>query len=148
MGCKNDKLHKAKRGKNDGFYTRLEDIEKEIVHYKDNLKNKIIYCPCDDYRWSNFYKYFKEHFDEYQLKELWSTNYNIGNGAYFARYDGKEEVVEPLLGNGDFRSPECTILKDKCDVVITNPPFSLMRDFVVWLDGQVFEERNGKVVRI
>lgn len=131
---KNTNLLKAKKAKNDEFYTRYEDIEKEVVHYKDQLEGRIVYCPCDDYRWSNFPKYFKDHFQEYKLKRLICTNYDIGDGAYRYDFDGKNEVVEELKGNGDFRSEECTRIKDMPGViVITNPPFSLFRAFIAWL---------------
>lgn len=131
---KNKNLLEAKRAKNDEFYTRYQDIEKEVVHYKEQLKGRIVYCPCDDYRWSNFPKYFKDHFQEYGLKKLICTNYNIGDGAYKYEYDGVEEKVEKLKGNGDFRSEECTAIKNMPGViVITNPPFSLFREFINWL---------------
>lgn len=131
---KNTNLLKAKKAKNDEFYTRYEDIEKEVVHYKDQLEGRIVYCPCDDYRWSNFPKYFKDHFQEYKLKRLICTNYDIGDGAYRYDFDGVNEVVEELKGNGDFRSEECTRIKDMPGViVITNPPFSLFRAFIAWL---------------
>ena len=130
---KNSNLHKAKKEKNDEFYTQLSDIEKEMVHYKDQLKGMWVYCPCDDYRWSNFWKYFYDNFNELQLKRLTATNYDTGEGAYKAEYDGENMTVTQLEGNGDFRSPECTKIKDECDVVITNPPFSLFREFINWM---------------
>ena len=131
---RNKNLIEAKKAKNDEFYTRYEDIEKEVIHYKDQLEGRIVYCPCDDYRWSNFPKYFKDHFQEYKLKRLICTNYDIGDGAYRYDFDGVNEVVEELKGNGDFRSEECTRIKDLPGVVvITNPPFSLFRAFIAWL---------------
>lgn len=134
MPGNNSNLLKAKKAKNDEFYTRLTDIEKEVVHYWPKLRGRIVYCPCDDYRWSNFVKYFKDHFQEIGLKRLIATNYNIGSGAYRYDFDGVNEVVEELKGNGDFRSEECTRIKDMPGVVvITNPPFSLWRSFIDWL---------------
>ena len=134
MPGNNSNLLKAKKAKNDEFYTRLTDIEKEVVHYWPKLRGRIVYCPCDDYRWSNFVKYFKDHFQEIGLKRLIATNYNIGSGAYRYDFDGVNEVVEELKGNGDFRSEECTRIKDMPGVVvITNPPFSLFREFIDWL---------------
>ena len=131
---KNKNLIDARKAKNDEFYTRYEDIEKEVIHYKDKLEGRVVYCCCDDYRWSNFPKYFKEHFQEIGLKRLIATNYNIGDGAYRYDYDGETETVEELKGNGDFRSEECTKIKDMPGVVvITNPPFSLFREFIDWL---------------
>lgn len=131
---RNKNLLDAKKAKNDEFYTRLEDIEKEVIHYWDQLRGRIVYCCCDDYRWSNFVKYFKDHFQEIGLKRLIATNYNIGDGAYRYDFDGVNEVVEELNGNGDFRSEECTKIKNLPGVVvITNPPFSLFREFIDWL---------------
>ena len=134
MSGNNRNLLKAKQARNDEFYTRLEDVEKEVVHYWPKLMGRIVYCPCDDYRWSNFVKYFKDHFQEIGLKRLIATNYNIGSGAYRYDFDGVNEVVEELKGNGDFRSEECTRIKDMPGVVVvTNPPFSLFREFIDWL---------------
>ena len=131
---KNKNLLDAKKAKNDEFYTRYEDIEKEVIHYWPKLNGRIVYCPCDDYRWSNFTKYFKDHFKEIGLKRLICTNYNIGDGAFRYDYDGENETVERLKGNGDFRSEECTKIKDMPGVVvISNPPFSLFREFIDWL---------------
>ena len=135
MAKNNKNLQDAKRNKNDEFYTRIEDVEKEMVHYKEHLKGKWVYCPCDDFRWSNFVKYFKEHFEEYGLRHLTATNYDIGDGAWRYDYDGITEHADMLEGNGDFRSEECTAIKDECDIVITNPPFSLFREFIKWLEG-------------
>lgn len=130
---KNKNLHKAKKAKNDEFYTRYEDIEKELVHYKDKLFGKTIYCPCDDYRWSEFPKFFKDKFEEYGLKKVISTNYDLGDGAWCWTYDGKEEKIERLQGDGDFNSPECSSLRDSSDLVCTNPPFSLWREYIAQL---------------
>lgn len=130
----NDNLHKAKSAKNDEFYTQYSDIEKEISNYKEQLKDQWVYCPCDDWRKSNFVKYFKEHFAELGLRKLTSTHINLdGSPSERYDYDGENEIVIPLTGNGDFRSDECTRIKDECDIVITNPPFSLFREFVNWL---------------
>lgn len=129
----NKNLHNAKKAKNDEFYTRYEDIEKEIFNYKDHLKGKWIYSPCDDYRWSNFKVYFKEHFEELGLKHYTCTCYDIGDGAWRYDYDGEKETITKLEENGDFRSEECIKLLKECDAVITNPPFSLFREFVAQL---------------
>ena len=130
----NKNLNAAKRNKNDEFYTQYEDIEKEVQHYTDFLQDKWVYCPCDDYRWSNFVKYFKDNFQKLKLKHLTATNYDIGDGAYRYDYNGIEEKITALKGNGDFRSEECTKIKDECDVIITNPPFSKFRVFVKWME--------------
>lgn len=143
-----ENLHKAKKAKNDEWYTRYEDIEKEVVNYKEQLKGLWIYCPCDDYRWSNFWKYFYDNFDNLQLKRLTATNYDIGEGAFRADYDGENMTVIPLEGNGDFRSEECTKIKDECDLVCTNFPFSIFRDAFYWLCGGEFRKEGDKVVRI
>lgn len=134
MPGNNKNLLKAKEAKNDEFFTRYIDIEKEVIHYWPKLKGRIVYCCCDDYRWSNFTKYFKDHFKEIGLKRLICTNYNIGDGAFRYDYDGENETVERLKFNGDFRSEECTKIKNMPGVVvITNPPFSLFREFIDWL---------------
>lgn len=138
MANKNEHLHKAKKKKNDEFYTRLVDIEKELSHYQDQLEGKWVYSPCDDYRWSNFPKYFTEHFTELGLKHYTSTCYDIGDGAWRYDYDGENTTITQLQGNGDFQSEECTQIMKDCDIVITNPPFSLFRSFIKWLnyDGE------------
>ena len=129
----NTHLHKAKKAKNDEFYTRYEDIEKELIHYKDQLQGKIVYCPCDTPE-SNFVKFFTDHFQEYGLKRLIATGYNEGGQGTYYRYDGKNLNVGRLEGNGDFRSEECTQIMKDSDIVITNPPFSLFRQFIKWLN--------------
>lgn len=129
----NENLWKARIKKDDEYYTSYVDVMAEVEHYKDQLYGKIVYCPCDDYRWSSFYQFFKDKFQEYGLSEVRATNYDLGEGAFYARYGTFGEVVVQLQGDGDFRSPEAVKIKDESDVVITNPPFSLMRDFVIWL---------------
>lgn len=130
----NANLHNAKRAKNDEFMTMLEDIEKEMVHYVEHFKDKWIYSPCDDYRMSNFVKYFKDNFKEFGLRHYTATCYDIGNGAWRYDYDGEKETITALEGDGDFRSDECTKIKDNCDIIITNPPFSKWRDFIKWMN--------------
>jgi uncharacterized Rmd1/YagE family protein len=126
----NIRLNSAKKNKDNEFYTRYEDIEKELKHHKHHLENKIIYCNCDDYRWSNFVKYFKDNFEMLRLKKLISTNYDIGEGAYKYEYDGRQESVTKLKSDGDFRSKECVELLKEADIVVSNPPFSLFRDYI------------------
>ena len=137
----NTNLNKAKREKNDEFYTQLRDIEKEMQAYLDYdpdvFKGKTVLLPCDDPDWSNFTKYFALNFETLGLKKLISTSYAAdgGNGKVFV-LDGENELQwEYLTGDGDFRSDEVTALRDEADIVITNPPFSLFREFVVWLTG-------------
>ena len=135
----NTNLNKARRAKNDEFYTQLDDIEKEMQAYLDYdpdvFRDKTVLLPCDDPTWSNFTKYFAERFETLGLKKLISTSYAAdgGNGKVFVLDDENELQWEYLTGDGDFRSAEVTALRDEADIVITNPPFSLFREFVVWL---------------
>ncbi|WP_049524322.1 adenine-specific methyltransferase EcoRI family protein [Streptococcus pseudopneumoniae] len=145
----NDFLRKAKKNKNDEFYTQLQDIDRELQHYKVHFKNKIIFCNCDDPRTSNFYRYFAQNFNELGLKkliascyieqqfDLFSLNSEISNGFYYEYTGKKEEIIIPSLndvtffkGDGDFRSEESMKLLKEADIVVTNPPFSLFRDFL------------------
>ena len=140
---KNENLHKAKVAKNDEFYTQLSDIEKEMAHYKDFFKGKIVYCNCDDARESNFFKFFANNFESLGLKKLITTGYKAEGKGVKLVYEGDkngnfmvddaEVVVTELEGNGDFRSEECIELLKECDVVVTNPPFSLFREYVARL---------------
>jgi len=135
MGNTNSLLTAAKTGKNDEFYTRYSAIDVEVNSYDISFfKDKWVYCPCDDYRWSNFYRYFKENFHRLNLRHLTSTNYDNGDGAFRCDYDGHEEIIKSLTGNGDFRNQESTDIKNDCDMIATNPPFSLFRDFISWID--------------
>ena len=126
----NQNLKKAQKTKNDEFYTRYEDIAEELPYYKKQLKNKIIYCNCDNPKYSNFYKFFKDNFHEYKLKSLIATYFNPDSYTYKTVFDGNTEIVEPLSSYGDFRSPICVDILQNADIVITNPPFSLFREFV------------------
>lgn len=126
-------LDKAKKEKNDEFYTRYEDIENELKHYTKHFKNKIIYCNCDTEA-SNFYKYFYTNFNTFELNKLIATHYNKNGSSYKIEvYNENNElkvIKTSLQCNGDFRSPECVKLLKECDIVATNPPFSLFREFV------------------
>ncbi len=128
--ARNSNLNSARKANNDEFYTQYEDIEKELAHYGEYLKGKWVYSPCDDYRWSEFKNYFVTNFSELGLSHYTCTNYDIGDGAWRYDYDGEKETITALEGDGDFRSEECTKIKDECDIVVTNPPFSLFRQFV------------------
>lgn len=130
MPNNSDNLRLAHKAKNDEFYTRLEDIEKELVHYRNFFKNKIVYCNCDNPERSNFWKYFYDYFNELQLKELISTHYNPNESSYALTYDGILITKTTLKGNGDFRSDECINYLKQSDLVVTNPPFSLAREFI------------------
>lgn len=124
----------AKRNKKDEFYTQLTDIEKELKYYKKHFMGKVVFCNCDDPVESNFYKYFSLNFDVLGLKELITTHFNYKKPTYrlsCLKRDGKlESKKTPLRQNGDFRSPESIQLLKYADIVVTNPPFSLFREYV------------------
>lgn len=126
----NRNLKIARKAKNDEFYTQYEDIAKELPYYKEHLAGKIIYCNCDNPKYSNFYKYLKDSFHEYKLKSLIATYFNPDSYTYKTTFDGQNEIVEPLNSYGDFRSPTCIDILQQADVIVTNPPFSLFREFV------------------
>jgi hypothetical protein len=140
----NGNLHAARKAKNDEFYTQLADIENELKHYKKHFKNKVVLCNCDDPLESNFVKYFILNFEHLGLKKLIATHYKESNlfqqePPYKLEYTGDkdgdkvpdpEEFVTEMLDDGDFRSPECEDLLEEADIVVTNPPFSLFRDYV------------------
>lgn len=132
-----ENLHKAKVNKNDEFYTRMEDISKELSNYKRHFKDKVIFCNCDDPEWSNFWIFFHQSFEAYGLKKLIATHYNAdGSPSYVMEYEGGNDVdpkdwhQRQLKGNGDFASEECIELLNQCDIVITNPPFSKFREYI------------------
>lgn len=141
--AKNNNLHNAKRAKNDEFYTRLEDIEKEMCHYREHFRGKVIYCNCDDPKESNFFKFFSLQFEFLGLKKLISTGYKENGHGVAYIYEGdkngnnlpddSEIQTYELQGNGDFRSEECIEFLKEADVVVTNPPFSLFREYVAQL---------------
>lgn len=139
MASANANLHKAKDAKNDEFYTQLTDVSKEMMYYKEHFKDKIVFCNCDDPTWSAFWRYFHLNFAELGLKKLISTHYVKEEATYKMEYTGGDDndieigVKTPLEGNGDFRNRECLDLLDECDIVVTNPPFSLFREYVAVL---------------
>lgn len=166
-------LAAAKTQKKDEFYTQLADIEKELKHYKEQFRGKVVFCNCDDPYESNFFKYFANNFNHLGLKKLITTSYtkspiagtqlslleveglkpdgkqpfkveiNIvpdsdGSGSvdlsdvrYLLKHD--KNIATPLKENGDFRSEECLELLKQSDIVVTNPPFSLFRDYIAQL---------------
>ena len=136
MTNRNANLHKAKGEKNDEFYTQLKDVEKELIHYKMHFKDKVVLCNCDNPTWSAFWKYFHLNFSELGLKKLISTHYDREEATYKMEYTGGDDndievgVKTPLEGNGDFRNQECINLLDEADIVVTNPPFSLFREYI------------------
>lgn len=170
----NKNLHRANKEKQDEFYTRLEDIENELKHYKEHFKNKIVFCNCDDPYESNFFRYFAINFNYLKLKKLIATCYNNSPIAYTqlsligkdkvvlnknkhpykieitevkdynkdgatdlvdVKYllENKKNTLTVLKEDGDFRSQECVKLLKECDIVVTNPPFSLFREYLAQL---------------
>lgn len=149
----NNNLIKAKSSKEDEFYTQLSDIEKELKHYKKHFKDKVVYCNCDDPRVSNFFHYFSYNFEKLGLKRLIATCYknqdmdlftnNESEQAIYLEYEGDkngnkipdvaEIGIRELQGDGDFRSEESIELLQQADIVVTNPPFSLFREYVAQL---------------
>ncbi len=169
----NKNLHSARTAKTDEFYTQLVDIEKELKHYKDQFRGKVVYCNCDDPFESNFFKYFAANFNALGLKKLVTTSYvkspivggqlplfeveglkpsgkepfkieikevpdtdkdgaiGLDDVEYLLKHD--KNIATPLKGNGDFRSEECIGLLKEADIVVTNPPFSLFREYVAQL---------------
>lgn len=146
-------LHAAKRNKKDEFYTQRVDIENELRHYKEHFKGKVVLCNCDDPRESEFFKYFVENFEKFGLKRLIATCYKSQDVDLFSQgdceraicqiYEGdkngnmtlddSEVCVKQLEGDGDFRSEECIEILKQADIVVTNPPFSLFREYVAQL---------------
>lgn len=134
---KNDSLHRAKDAKQDEFYTQLTDIEKELYHYKDHFQDKVVFCNCDDPEYSNFWHFFAVRFNLYGLKKLIATHYEADKSSYMLSMERQDNetptVIKHLKSNGDFRSPECVELLKEADIVVTNPPFSLFREYVAQL---------------
>ena len=146
----NSNFHRAKNSKKDEFYTQLSDIEKELKHYKKHFKDKIVYCNCDDPKISNFFHYFSYNFEKLGLKKLITTCYQNQQRDLFSNHDKKQAIyleydgdkngnnvpdpeeigTIPLEGDGDFRSKESIELLKQADIVVTNPPFSLFREYI------------------
>ena len=149
----NTNLTLAKANKKDEFYTQLSDIERELKHYKKHFKDKVVLCNCDDPRVSNFFHFFSCNFEKFGLKKLIATCYknqdsdlfsqNNSERAIYLEYTGdkngnnvpdvSEIGIKHLQGDGDFRSKECIELLKQADIVVTNPPFSLFREYVAQL---------------
>ncbi len=146
----NKTLTEAMRNKKDEFYTQLADIENELRHYREHFRGKVVLCNCDDPYESNFFKYFALNFNTLGLRKLIATCYDgspvQGNEllldfgdltddpkkiAYKVQND--KNVLSILKGSGDFRSQECIELLKQADIVCTNPPFSLFREYVAQL---------------
>lgn len=149
----NKGLREAKAGKNDEFYTQLTDIANEMQHYKEHFRGKVVLCNCDDPRISNFFQYFALKFHTLGLKKLITTCFksqdmdlfstNQAEKAIYLVYEGDkngngtpdpEEIgIHYFKGNGDFRSEECIELLKQADIVVTNPPFSLFKEYIAQL---------------
>ncbi|MDP2104323.1 MAG: adenine-specific methyltransferase EcoRI family protein [Candidatus Gracilibacteria bacterium] len=148
----NKNLHNANKAKNDEFYTQLSYIEKELGYYKDHFKDKVIFCNCDDPEESHFWKYFEMNFEHLGIRKLISTHYETEKPSYKLEiigdrnHDGKINALDiiktPLKQNGDFRSPECIEILREADIVVTNPPFSLFREYV----AQLFEYNKKFII--
>ena len=158
----NKKLRKAKTNKKDEFYTQLTDIERELKHYKKHFKNKVVYCNCDDPRVSYFFHYFSYNFEKLGLKKLITTCYKNKNRDLFSKNDSEHAIlleysgdkngknlpdpdeigITHLKGDGDFRSKESIELLKQADIVVTNPPFSLFRDYV----NQLIEYKKDFII--
>ena len=128
-------LDLAKYNKKDEFYTLYKDIEKELSLYTNHFKGKIVYCNCDNPKYSNFWKYFYNNFKRLHLKKLIATYYNPNGNVCAWEYEGSDKAlsVTPLLGNGDFASDECIKYLKQADIVVTNPPFSKFREYIALL---------------
>ena len=141
--AKNSSLNKAGIAKQDEFYTQIADIEREMRHYTEHFKDKTIFCNCDDPITSNFWLYFELNFEKLGLKKLIATHYETDKPSYKLElmYDidrdgkvNKRDIVKTTLKqNGDFRSQECIEIMKEADIVITNPPFSLFREYIAQL---------------
>jgi len=149
----NNNLKKAKSEKNDEFYTELTDIEKELRHYKEHFKDKVVFCNCDDPRISNFFHYFSYNFEALGLKKLITTCYKNQDRDLFSKHQSEKAIyleyngdkngdkvpnpeeigIIELNGDGDFRSEESIELLKQADIIVTNPPFSLFREYVAQL---------------
>lgn len=146
-------LQDAKKAKADEFYTQLADIERELRHYKSHFEGKVVYCNCDDPRVSNFFHYFSYNFEKLRLGKLIATCYKSQNADLFSQNDSEQAIyleyegdkdgnhvpdpeeigIKALKGDGDFRSAEAVELLKQADIVVTNPPFSLFREYVAQL---------------
>lgn len=149
----NKNLQAANKAKKDEFYTQLTDIENELRYYRDHFRGKTVLCNCDDPRVSNFFHYFAYSFEQLGLKRLITTCYKNQNPDLFSSNDREQAIwleylgdrnanrvpdpeeigIRPLKGDGDFRSDECVELLKQADIVVTNPPFSLFREYVAQL---------------
>jgi hypothetical protein len=134
----NKLLQKAKKSKSDEFYTQLSDIESELKHYENHFLDKVVFCNCDDARTSNFFKYFSLNFQKLGLKKLIAASYQEQGNGFFFEYTGKKceknvpssDDIVYFEGDGDFRKLESIRLLKESDIIVTNPPFSLFREYI------------------
>ena len=136
----NSALRRARKAKRDEFYTKIEDVKQELDHYRDHFEGKVIYLNCDDPEHSAFWQYFSHNFDSFGLKKLIATYYvSDGGSSYKHECRHQDDTNKPIVvktklkGDGDFRSEECIELLKEVDIVITNPPFSLWREYIAQL---------------
>ena len=141
-----DKLHAAKRAKKDEFYTQFSTIEKELFHYRHHFKNKTVFLNCDDAESSNFWKYFELNFDFFELNRLISVHFVEDGTSYSTEMIKIDDVIKKyrtnLKGNGDFRNEESVNFLKESDIVVTNPPFSLFREYI----AQIFEYGKSFII--
>lgn len=136
-------LHIAKHQKLDEFYTQIGDIERECSRYREQFAGKVIFLNCDDPVESNFWRYFALNFTQLGLKKLIATHFDREKSTYKLELTGDmnedgtindDDIVKtPLKQNGDFRSPECIEILKEADIIVTNPPFSLFREYLAQL---------------
>lgn len=124
----NANLQYSRREKQDEFYTQYSTIEEELWFYKEHFKNKTIYCNCDNPKFSQFWAFFYNNFNKLKLKTLYSTYLSDSPLLYI--YDGKSVTVQKINGNGGYDSKECLKILDKSDLCITNPPYSLFKNYM------------------
>ena len=138
----NKSLISAKTKKDDEFYTLYTDIDKELSVYKDQFAGKIVYCNCDDPNKSNFPKWFIDNFNDIGLKGVVATCYDPSGKGTKLEYFGNEPKYSNLYGDGDFRSDECLEILNSSDIVASNPPFSLFKEYI----GTVMESGKKFIV--
>lgn len=141
---RNANLRSAAKEKNDEFYTQLQDIAAELKNYREHFAGKVVLCNCDDPDWSSFYEYFSLNFEYLSLSKLVTTHYSKGGQTYMLEYFGKTKppIKSVLKEDGDFRSDECIELLKQADIVVTNPPFSLFREYL----SQVVEHNKKFII--
>lgn len=130
----NTSLNSAKTKKNDEFFTLYKDIEKEVSNYTDYFTGKVVYCNCDDPKYSNFWKYFKDNFEQLKIKKLVATYYEKDGIVFKHELNRGGRLDKTILKqHGDFASQECVEILKESDIVVTNPPFPLFREYVILL---------------